>query len=96
MNNLDYLFQFATPAQYMDNFANILECKIFIDHGWAESSNGFYSHCGEVITLISVLLSEVPYPKPGNFIKTDDTTYIIESIHAQDELIALLNVKKHE
>lgn len=91
---LNCLFQFGTPALYFDSTGKTITCRIFIDIGWRESIPGYESHTAEIITLISILLEDVPVPKIGDQIQVDDALFTVISVHAQDDQIAALHVKK--
>lgn len=92
--DLFQLFKFATPAKYVDSFHNQISCCVFIDIGWRESISGYDSHPAEQMTLISVLLSDIPIPRVNDRIKVGTDNYVVLSIHAQDDAIAVLHVKK--
>lgn len=66
---------------------------MFIDIGWREHTSGYDSYPGEQMTLISVLLQEVPHPKVDDRIIVGNQKYEVVAIQAQDDAIAVLHVK---
>ncbi len=81
-------------AVYIDSTGTIKECRVFIDTGWRESIPGYDSHPAEIITLISVLLEEIPLPKVDDQLQIEDDNYSVISIHSLDDVIAALQVRK--
>ncbi len=88
------LYNFGISSSYFNQDNNQFSCRVFIDIGWRESVSGYDSHPAEQITLISVLLSEIPFPRVNDRIHVGSDNYLVVSIHAQDDAIALLHVKK--
>lgn len=67
-------------------------CHAFVDTGWREPTSGYDTHPGEQMTLISVLLQEIPNPRVDDRIVVGDKQYEVVAIQAQDDVIAVLNV----
>lgn len=93
-NDLYSLFQFGTPAKYLDSNNTLTSCRVFVDIGWRDSLSGFDTQVAEITTLITLSLEDVPNPKANDEIHIDNTKYKIMSVQAQDEVIAVLHVKK--
>lgn len=87
------LFTFGISATYFDRANNGILCRVFIDTGWREPTSGYDSYPGEQMTLISLLLQEVPNPRMDDLIVVGDKQYEVVAIQAQDDIIAVLNVK---
>jgi len=94
INSLDLLFQFGTSALYFDSTGKTLECRVFLDTGWRDSLPGYDSHPAEIITIVSILLADVPVPRISDQLLIEDTIFTIVSVQAQDEIMAALHVKK--
>lgn len=93
MIKLNALFQFGISALHYDSTRKANACHIFIDTGWREPTSGYDSYPGEQMTLISVLLQEVPHPKKDDRIIVGNQKYEVVAIQSQDDVIAVLNVK---
>lgn len=92
--DLKWLFQFGTPALYFDSTGKAIICRVFIDTGWREPVQGYDSHPGEIITIVSIMLEDVPVPRISDHILIENTMYSVISIQAQDDVIAALQVIK--
>ncbi len=92
--DLKVLYQFGTSAIYFDSTGKTKECRIFIDRGWREPIPGYDSHPAEVITVISILLDDVPIPRISDQIQVDDNKYSVICVQSQDDVVAALHVRK--
>lgn len=88
------LFQFGLPALYYDSCGKVISCQVFLDTGWKDEAVGYDSHAAEMVTFISVLLETIPIPRRDDQIELNNTLYTVTSVHAEDEVIAVLQVKK--
>lgn len=88
-----HLFRFGISASYFDQVNYGISCRVFVDTGWREPASGYDSYPGEQMTLISVLLQEIPNPRVDDRIVVGDKQYEVVAIQAQDDVIAVLNVK---
>jgi hypothetical protein len=88
------LFQFGSSALYFDSTGKAITCCVFIDTGWRDPIQGYDSHPGEIITILSIQLEDVPVPRIADQIKIDGSLYTVMSIQAQDDIIAVLHVTK--
>jgi hypothetical protein len=91
---LHSLFQFGTPALYLEATGKKISCRVFVDIGWQDAFSGYETHAAEMITIISVLLQEIPFPKAQDQIQIEKVMYRVISVKAEDDAIALLQVKK--
>ena len=92
--HLHSLFHFGTSAIYFDSTGKTKESRIFIDTGWREPIPGYDSHPAEAITIVSILLEDVPIPRISDQIQVDDSLYKIICVQAQDDVVAALHVRK--
>lgn len=90
------LFQFGTPAIYFYSTDKAVSCNVFIDTGWRDSISGYESQAAEIIMMASILLQDLPVPKPPDQIQIENSIFEVLSIPAQDDLIAVLHVKRYE
>src|SRR5689334_14653865 len=88
------LFQFGTTAIYYDSTGKTQTCQVFIDVGSRDPIVGYDSHFAEIITVVSILLEDVPIPRKSDQLQIENKRYSIVSVEAQDDVIALLHVKK--
>lgn len=93
-SHLQSLFQFGTSAIYFDSTGKSITCRVFIDTGWREPIPGYDSHPGEMITIASIMLDDVPVPRVSDQIKMNDSVYTVICIQSQDDEVAALHVRK--
>lgn len=91
---LSSLFQYGASAQYLSSNSKTIPCRVFIDTGWHNTASGYESHVAEVITVVTVLLADIPEPQMNDHIRINQESYQVISVQAQDEFIAALHVRK--
>jgi len=93
LNALNKMFSFGKNGIYEDLSGHAISCRVFLDTGWRDELSGYDSHAVEQVTQVSVFLSEIPHPRQNDQITIDNKQYQVISIDAEDEYMAVLNVK---
>lgn len=90
------IYGYAIPAVYWDAKDERLPCHVFLDTGWQDEIRGYESQAAFQQTLVSVQLKEIPHSQKGDRLYINDVFYTVLSVQAQDDVIAVLYVQKHD